>query len=143
MYFAISSNANILIRTYGPHCICHNACFWQQSVSKPLLSFSCICKCAKETALSISPDDGVSISSVLKYVLCIPVCILVVQQNVLNCLQNLCDIDHSASVTGYNDVDFDVSWDLIDQGAYMTYCWLGPCQGPDANFGELVISCIA
>ncbi len=38
---------------------------------------------------------------------------------------------------------FDVSWDLINQGAYMTYCWLGPCQGPDANFGELGISCIA
>jgi len=36
-----------------------------------------------------------------------------------------------------------VSWDLVEQGAYMTYCWIGPCQAPDVNFGELITSCIA
>lgn len=75
--------------------------------------------------------------------ICVLMCILVVQQNVFNCLQTLSDADLTASVTGYNGGVFDVSWDLVEQGAYMTYCWLGPCQGPDVNYGELVISCIA
>lgn len=75
--------------------------------------------------------------------ICVLMCILVVQQNVFNCLQTLSDADLTASVTGYNGGVFDVSWDLVEQGAYMTYCWLGPCQAPDVNFGELVTSCIA
>ena len=68
-------------------------------------------------------------------------CMLGFQQNVFNCLQSL--IGHIASVMGYNGGVFDISWDRIDQGAYLTYCWIGPCQAPDVNFGELIVSCIA
>ena len=103
----------------------------QQTISKPLLSFCCICRCAKETTLSISPV-GVSIgcSALLQelvyllpavlqtmYFICVPMCILVVQQNAFNCLHTLSDADLTASVTGYNGGVFDVSWDLVEQGA--------------------------